>query len=117
MLYLGMRHSNWCKPTGLRSYRSCSPATLRGVGTHIERIECSCPLRPSAEVWLGVVFFARDGLRRGENGGSMERDPRYERGFSRVHTLSEGRLERGGVMSDRRVGPRTNHGLYLIVLE
>lgn len=81
------------------------------------RIECSCPLRPSTEVWLGVVFFARDGLRRGENGGSMERDPRYERGFSRVHTLSEGRLERGGVMSDRRVGPRMNHGLYLIVLE
>jgi hypothetical protein len=31
--------------------------------------------------------------------------------------MSEGRHGRGGVMSDRRGGPRVNRGLYLIVLE
>jgi hypothetical protein len=98
---------------GPRSSRSCSPATLRGVGTHIER---SCPLRPSAEVRLGVVFFARDGLGRDGNGGYVERGPRSGRGISRVRTLSKGRLERGRVMSDRREGSRANRGLYLIVL-
>jgi hypothetical protein len=28
---------------------------------------------PSAEVWLEVVFLARDGLGRDGNGGSVER--------------------------------------------
>jgi hypothetical protein len=31
----------------------------------VMRIECSCPLWPSAEAWLGVVFLIRDELCRG----------------------------------------------------
>jgi hypothetical protein len=50
---------------------------LRGVGM---RIEWSCPMRPSAEAWLGIVLLIRDGLRRGEAKttvpwrGDLERD-------------------------------------------
>jgi hypothetical protein len=79
-------------------------------------IECSCPLWPLAEAWLRVVLLARDGLTRGENDGSLEWGPRTGRGFPQVHLLSDGRLERGGVLCDCRVVPRASRGLYLIVL-
>jgi hypothetical protein len=80
------------------------------------RIECSCPLRPSAEAWLGVVFLARDGLKRDGNDGSVERGPRAGRGFPRVRPSSEGRLERGRVLSDCQVGPRANRGSHSLDL-
>jgi hypothetical protein len=71
---------------------------------------------PSAETCLMVVFLARDGLARGGNGGSVERVPQSGRVFSRVRTLSESRLGRSEVMSDRREGPQANRGLLFLDL-
>jgi hypothetical protein len=42
-------------------------------------IECSYRLRTSAKSYLGVVFLTGDGLERGRDSGSGERDlGRYE---------------------------------------
>jgi hypothetical protein len=44
-------------------------------------IECACPLRPSAEAWLGDVFFARDELGQDGNDSSMDKEPRGDEDF------------------------------------
>jgi hypothetical protein len=95
---------------------SCLTAASRGVGIHIKcsYLHGSRDLCASRGSGLSLV---RDGLGRGGNRHFVNRKPRARRGFPRVLLLLEDRLGPDGVLSDRRVGSRTNRGSSFLDLE